>query len=209
MTNRKRSAELILTIATIVIASFVALGIVKNPITNVSAIITSGIGAYWDQTCTQKISSITWGTLSPGQVRSVVVYIRNEGVNITYLDITEANWIPANAGQYFSFKWDCAIAKLLSTKIVKITATLAVSPNIHGINTFSFDVNFQGLAVVPKYDVNRDGKVNIFDLIITVGVLDTTPTLPDWNSNADVNGDQKVDLLDLLLVNNHLGLNYT
>ena len=209
MTNRKRSAELILTIAMIVIASFVALGIVKNPITNVSAIITSGIGVYWDQTCTQKISSITWGTLSPGQVRSVVVYIRNEGVNITYLDITEANWIPANAGQYFSFKWDCAIAKLLSTKIVKITATLAVSPNIHGINTFSFDVTFQALAAVPKWDVNRDGRVNLLDLIVVARILGTTPTSQRWNSNADLNGDQEINVLDMIIVEDHLGLNYT
>jgi hypothetical protein len=209
LTNRKRSAELILTIATIVIASFVALGIVKNPITNVSAIITSGIGVYWDQTCTQKISSITWGMLSPGQVRSVVVYIRNEGVNITYLDITEANWIPANAGQYFSFKWDCATAKLLPTKIVKITATLAVSPNIHGVDTFSFDVNFQALTAVPKWDVNRDGRVNLLDLIVVARVLGTTPTSQKWNSNADLNGDQEINVLDMIIVEDHLGLNYT
>jgi hypothetical protein len=209
LTNRRKSAELILTIAMIIIASFVAQGIVKNPITNVSAIMTSGIGAYWDQTCTQKITSIAWGTLSPGQVRSVVVYIRNEGVNITYLDITEANWIPANAGQYFSFKWDCAIAKLLPTKIVKITATLAVSPNIHGIGTFSFDVTFQALAAVPKWDVNRDGRVNLLDLIVVARVLGTTPTSQKWNSNADLNGDQEINVLDMIIVEDHLGLNYT
>jgi hypothetical protein len=209
LTNGRRSAELILAIAMIIIASFVALGIVKNPVTNVSAIGTVGVGVYWDQTCTQKASSITWGTLSPGQFKSVVVYVRNEGANTTYLDVTSANWVPTNASIYLSIKWNCITAKILPTRAAQVTISLMVSPNIHGIKTFGFNISFQSLAVSPKWDVNRDGRVNLSDLIVVARVLGTSPTSPNWNSDADINADQKVNLLDMIIVENHMGLNYT
>jgi hypothetical protein len=175
----------------------------------VSAIGTIGVSVYWDQTCAQRATSITWGKLFPGQVRSIIVYVRNEGTNTTYIDITSANWVPTNAGQYFSFKWNCATAKLLPTKVVKITATLAVSPNIHGIDAFSFDVTFQALAAVPKWDVNRDGKTDVLDLVVVIQVLGTTPASPNWNSHADLNADREISILDMIIVENHMSLNYT
>ncbi len=55
---------------------------------------------------------------------------------------------------------------------------------------------------VPKWDVNRDGEINILDLIL-VGqdIGKTRPT----DTRTDVNGDRKRDIKDLILVAQHLG----
>ena len=55
---------------------------------------------------------------------------------------------------------------------------------------------------VPKWDVNRDGEINILDLIL-VG-QDIGKTRPS-DARTDVNGDRKRDIKDLVLVAQHLG----
>ncbi len=50
-------------------------------------------------------------------------------------------------------------------------------------------------------DINGDGTVDLFDLVVVASVYDTTPP---GNAKADLNGDGTVDLYDLVL----LGANY-
>ena len=51
-------------------------------------------------------------------------------------------------------------------------------------------------------DVNRDGQVNVLDLILVAQLLgSTTP----GDSRADVNGDGTINVLDLIVVAQHLG----
>ena len=49
----------------------------------------------------------------------------------------------------------------------------------------------------PAVDVNRDGMVNVMDLVVISGALGTVPS---DNSRADVNNDGFVNVLDLMLV---------
>ena len=51
----------------------------------------------------------------------------------------------------------------------------------------------------PNYDVNGDGDVNIFDLIIVSQNFNKT------NPQVDVNGDGTVNIFDLIVVAQHLG----
>ena len=51
----------------------------------------------------------------------------------------------------------------------------------------------------PSYDVNGDGNVNIFDLIIVSQNFNKT------NPQVDVNGDGTVNIFDLIVVAQHLG----
>jgi nitrous oxidase accessory protein len=54
-------------------------------------------------------------------------------------------------------------------------------------------------------DVNRDGAINVLDLIVVAKTLGTHPGDPKWNPNADVNDDGEIDVLDLILVAKYLG----
>ena len=55
---------------------------------------------------------------------------------------------------------------------------------------------------VPTWDVNRDGQINILDLVLVAQDLGGTASA---NSQVDVNGDGIVNILDLVVVAQHLG----
>ena len=71
----------------------------------------------------------------------------------------------------------------------------------------TFDKEFDNVAemsgepVVPAWDVNQDGQINILDLVLVAQYLGKTDFT---DPRADVNGDGSVNILDLTLVAKHL-----
>ncbi|MDE0398980.1 MAG: leucine-rich repeat domain-containing protein [Candidatus Poribacteria bacterium] len=63
-------------------------------------------------------------------------------------------------------------------------------------------INKKFVIPVAKWDVNRDGEVNILDLILVGQDFGKTS---GTNPSTDVNGDGKRDIQDLVLVASHLG----
>jgi len=49
-------------------------------------------------------------------------------------------------------------------------------------------------------DVNGDNIIDIFDAIILAGAFGSTPSSPNWNSNADINGDNIIDIFDAIIL---------
>ena len=60
----------------------------------------------------------------------------------------------------------------------------------------------------PPWDVNQDGRVDVFDLVIVGQYFGQTITTPPEH-NPDVNRDGKVDVFDLVLVGQHFGEVYS
>ncbi|MBD3183545.1 T9SS type A sorting domain-containing protein [Candidatus Poribacteria bacterium] len=56
----------------------------------------------------------------------------------------------------------------------------------------------------PVWDVNKDGQVDILDIVIVGQQFGEQITEP-MESNPDVNGDGVVDILDIVLVGQHFG----
>jgi len=110
-----------------------------------SGVITAGVlpfGVYWDPTGTKQVTSISWGTLSPGQTGNATLYVRNEGAAPIYcaVDWVASSWIPQNASQFFTLTWNFGRAPLYPQRSRKVLVQLYVKPNISGIETFSFDI---------------------------------------------------------------------
>ena len=63
-------------------------------------------------------------------------------------------------------------------------------------------INKKFVITVPKWDVNRDGEVNILDLILVAQDIGKTG---GTNLRTDVNGDGTRNIQDLVLVASHLG----
>ena len=57
----------------------------------------------------------------------------------------------------------------------------------------------------PPGDANRDGIVNVLDLLFVRDRLGESPETDD-NAEADVNGDGRINVLDLIFVRNNLGM---
>jgi len=187
------------------------LSITMNNTTNVSAVEANGVGVYWDSNCSNKVSSIEWGTLQPGSLKNIAVYIRNEGEKPMYLMLSEANWNPSKAFQYLNLKWNYPGQRMNPGETLKTTLTLSVSRYIEGISSFSFDIVITASDRLLA-DINGDGKVDISDVRIAARAYDSRavddPTTPwdeteRWNPTADMNNDGIISILDMRKIAKH------
>jgi hypothetical protein len=122
------------------IAVVYALTSVSVYLSSVGTVKALGVGVYWDNGCSQAVSSIDWGLAEPGAVKNVTVYIRNEGNAPITLLLQTSNWNPTNAADYISLSWNYSGQTIGANQVLAVTLSLSVSPNIQGITSFSFDI---------------------------------------------------------------------
>ena len=112
----------------------------NKTISNTGSITAIGVGIYWNQEATNKVTSIDWGTLEPDSNKNVTVYIKNEEDSAVTLGLYTSNWNPSNTSDYVSLTWDYGGQFINAEEIVQVTLMLSVSADISGITTFSFDI---------------------------------------------------------------------
>jgi len=99
-----------------------------------------GVGVFWDSNCTNPVSFIDWGMVEPGSMNNVTVYIRNEGNMAANISLATENWNPSSASDHFALSWNYGGQQLSPQEVIQTTLTLTVSPIVHGIESFSFDI---------------------------------------------------------------------
>ena len=190
----KEKALLAFVVASLIFCVFMFLATTKT-VVNVSAVEANGVGVYWDNNCNNRVSSIDWGTLNPGSVKNIAVYIRNEEEEPMYLILSTTNWNPPEASEFLTLGWNYTAWRMNPGEVLQITLTLSVSRYIEGISSFSFDILVAGSDRLLG-DVNGDGVVDIGDVKLVKlaysGVIE--------EPMADVNGDGVVDVGDVKLV---------
>lgn len=112
----------------------------NKTISNTGSITAVGVGIYWNQEGTNRVTSIDWGTLEPDSNKNVTVYIKNEEDSAVTLSLYTSNWNPSNTSDYVSLTWDYGGQFINAEEIVQVTLMLSVSADIEGITTFSFDI---------------------------------------------------------------------
>lgn len=103
-----------------------------------------GVGVYWDSGCTNRVTSISWGTIEPGTNVSSTVYIRNQGNSPATLSMHTENWNPTNASGYLTLSWNYSGQTLAVNEVIQVTFTLTVSSEIQGTTSFTFDIVIVG-----------------------------------------------------------------
>jgi parallel beta-helix repeat protein len=58
---------------------------------------------------------------------------------------------------------------------------------------------------IPSPDLNKNGTVDIFDLVIVAIAYGSTLGEPNWNPNADLNKDNTINIQDLTIIAIHYG----
>jgi hypothetical protein len=196
----------------IVLATLLSVGISQHllfgpKLPNASALqIAGSLGIYRDQNCLSKVSSIDWGSLTPGESRNAKVYVRNESNQTLFLSVTPQNWNPVSASNCLCFSWTIGNSKMEKGEIAEVTLILYVSLYASGVTTFSFEIIFTGLDQLLG-DVNKDGIVDLKDVYEVARAYGSRPDSPNWNPNCDLNEDLFIDIKDYTIVCKNYGQN--
>jgi len=128
----------IYTLILSMLGPIVSSALTNKTIANTGTVKAIGVGVYWDQACTNAVSSIAWGMLLPGGNVNKTVFIRNEGNAATALSMATSSWNPPETANFMILTWDYGGQTLNPSDIVQVKFTLTVNPNITGITSFSF-----------------------------------------------------------------------
>ena len=116
----------------------------SRTIASSGVIATTNLGVYSDSACTQSLTSINWGTVSPGGSVARTIYVKNLGTNQLTLSMTGANWSPASADGPITLTWNREGTALGANQVATATLTLRVSSSISGITTFNVNIVITG-----------------------------------------------------------------
>jgi hypothetical protein len=194
--SNRRMRYVAWVIAVVMVFGTVGFLQLRDTVLNVSAVeIQQNIGVYWDSACTQRVSSIDWGTLIPGQTKTITLYVRNEGNSTIQLVLTTGNYNPSIAFNYISLDSGANNCGVRANEAVLDRSTLTVSPLTRGISGFSFVLVVSGGTYV-RGDLNGDGRVDIYDSLVFASVYGTTPDNPRYLLAADFDRDGLISIYD-------------
>jgi hypothetical protein len=114
--------------------------VATRTISNSGTVTAVGVGVYSDNACAAALSTVGWGTLNPGDVKTYTMYVRNEGNVPVTLSMGAGNWNPATASSYITLTWDKENYVLPAGQVVQAVLTLTVSSSVSGVTSFSFDI---------------------------------------------------------------------
>jgi hypothetical protein len=104
---------------------------------NIAAI---NVGIYLDFACTQKLESLDWGDIAPGESVNKVIYLKNTGNTQITLSMTANNWNPSNANGPITLTWNKEGTALSPDEVTSATLTLTTAEDITSITTFSVTI---------------------------------------------------------------------
>jgi len=143
----RREKILVIALAAVLIGAGVYALVSSYRIRNTGRLIGVGVRVYWDPNCTSLCSSIDWGTLSPGDLAGVTVYIKNTRDVDAVLSLTTGNWTPANVSAYLTLSWDYGNQTLAPGQVQKVQMELYCDPRTDWSTAFSFDITIRATEV--------------------------------------------------------------
>jgi hypothetical protein len=117
---------------------------VNQSIPSSGTVTTINVGVYSDNACTQTLTSIDWGTISPGTTVTRTIYVKNTGNTQVTLSMTTNSWSPASANGPLTLTWNREGTALNPGISTAATLTLTVSSSVSGITTFSVNIVITG-----------------------------------------------------------------
>jgi hypothetical protein len=90
------------------------------------------------------LTSIDWGTISPGGSVVRTIYVKNTGGAQLTLNMATNGWSPAGAGSSMSLSWNRESTVLSAGQSIDATLTLTVSSGISSITSFSVYIVITG-----------------------------------------------------------------
>lgn len=131
----------ILAVLTVTTAGLLS---VSHSISSTGSITAINVGVYSNSACTHELTLIEWGTISPGNSETRIIYLKNTGNAQITLSMASANWNPANANGPITVTWNKGGDTLDVGQVATATLTLSVAESISGVTNFSFNITITG-----------------------------------------------------------------
>jgi len=87
----------------------------------------------------------------------------------------------------------------------KVIVGTALTLLLIGMFSMAFDIQ-PVKASSPSPDINRDGIVDIFDVVTAASAFGSYPGHPRWNPIADIKQDGIIDIFDLVIIGINFGM---
>jgi archaellum component FlaG (FlaF/FlaG flagellin family) len=118
--------------------------VVTQSVPSNGTITAVNVGVYSNSLCTQNLTSISWGTVSPGSTATITCYVKNTGNVPITLTMNTASWLPSNANSYLTLTWNRQDTVLNAGQSVSATLTLTVASSTGSLTDFSFNTIITG-----------------------------------------------------------------
>jgi hypothetical protein len=127
------------------LTTFAALSSSQNIPSSGTITTSANLGVFSDSGCTASLSSINWGTLTPGGNITQTIYVKNTSVGLSLtLNMSTSNWNPVNANGPVTVSLNQVGTRLQPGQSVAAVLTLMVSSSITDITNFSVQINIIG-----------------------------------------------------------------
>ncbi len=138
---------LILVAVALTATTYGAISVNKSLSTNGSITVTANLGLYSDSGCTTALSTIDWGTITPGNNQTRTVYVKNTGTGTSLtLSISTSSWTPITANGPITVSWDKEGTRLTPGQSTPAAIKLISSSSIVDVTTFSVQILISGTA---------------------------------------------------------------
>ena len=143
--NKLSTGAVIALAATGIFLTLVTAGLIATQTIPSNGTVTAvNVGVYTDSQCTQNCTSISWGTLNPGNTASKIVYVKNTGTAPVTLTMTTGSWTPTTANSKITLTWNQQNTVLNAGQSTPANLTLTVASDATNITTFSFNIIIAG-----------------------------------------------------------------
>lgn len=146
--NMKITAALVGLIAISIIAAYSTYGALSTNQTLASTgnvKVSPGLAVYQDSACTTPLTSIDWGTATPGSAITQTVYVKNTGQDASLaLNMTTSNWTPTSANGPIAITWSLEGTRLYPGQSAAATLTATVSSTIADVSNFNVQIVITG-----------------------------------------------------------------
>jgi hypothetical protein len=144
-TPKLPTGAIIAIATTSIFLTLVTAGIIATQtIPSSGTVTTVNVGVYSDVQCTQNCTSISWGTISPGDSINRIVYVKNTGTVPITISMTAGSWNPTDASNYLTLSWDQEGEVLAVGESVSATLTLSAAGDTGDLTDFSFNIIIAG-----------------------------------------------------------------
>jgi hypothetical protein len=142
----KLSSGLIIALAaTGVFLTLVTAGIIATQTVASNGTVSSvNVGVYSNIQCSQNCTSLSWGTLYPGDSTSKTIYVKNTGTIPITLSMTTESWTPTTADDYLTLSWNQQNTVLDPGESTPATITLSADSDTGSLTSFSFNIVIAG-----------------------------------------------------------------